>query len=195
MNEERKRVLDLLEDCFPEPSHPTIDELRSRPPDELNGWNSQNLAHQAVHEYDPYFREQFALGVCEKLLDGAAMTVPERAWLIYVLKNAGTAITKKARVFPNNLPNEYKGRAPTPPLDKVALMLSLGIAMETDGGSKRDAVQRLTNAAKSMNKGYETVRAIYYSPNYKWFSETDFFKRWISKPPADIYAPMKASER
>lgn len=182
MSEERKQVLDLLKNCFPKPALPaSIDELRTLDLKEQDRLEGELYAHQAVHEFDPFFREQFISKITERLLNGDPLAIPERAWLIYVLDKLGRA---------ENIPNEYKGRAPTPDIERVGTMLSLGAAL-AETPSKEKITERLRKAADAMNKGYETVRAIYYSPAYKSFSQSSLFQRWTPKAGADISTPMK----
>lgn len=164
MTDERQEVLKLLNNGFTEPSSSEIENS------EVDDALARLTAYYAVHEYEPEYRVQMALSVAEKLLSGDSLLVPERAWLLYILRKIG----------PEKLPNEHRGRAPISSLDKLAMMCRLGEIMNDQeiNDPKSKVTDRIEKAALTLNKSYESLRALYYSEEYKALSGHPFFERF-----------------
>lgn len=172
MNDDGLKVLKLLEAGFPKPDLPDQPELSGFQFDTEERLASRK-AHDAVHEGDPEFRAQMVMEVAEKLISGTPLLVPERAWLLYVLKTIGY----------NCLPNEHRGRAPIPVFERVASMYRLGVAMieERIASPEATVTEGLRKSAAHLGKSYESVRALYYSAAYKRLAERGAFERFRRK--------------
>lgn len=164
MTDEFREILDLLKQGFNAPKI-DFDQIH-----DVNYEYSQLMASYAVNEHDPEFRFQMSNEVVLKLLSGNPLLVPERAWLIYILNKIGAG----------NLPNEARGRAPNSSLDNLAMMCRLGRIMADLENSSPDmkTTKRLEKASETLNKSFETIRALYYSEKYKALSAHPFFYRF-----------------
>lgn len=166
MSDESKEILRILEQNFPEPK-PDLDRMGDA---DVNYELASLMASNAVNLHDAQFRVEMAESVAKKLLYGESLLVPDRAWLLYILKKIG----------PSNLPNEHRGRAPTSSLDKLEMMCRLGKIMADLENSQPGMTQvmRHREAGKILNKSYETIRKLYFSDEYKALAGHPFFYRF-----------------
>ncbi len=130
-------------------------------PGEGEDWEKvmQGAAHAAVNINDKSHRENMRDAVTTSLLHRGALSLAERAWLIYVLSRL------------KDLPHDSKGRS-IRGNERIEFMLQLIGFIEDDerkAGKYKpgDVTRRLHSAAEHFHKGYETVAAMYKSKEFK----------------------------
>lgn len=113
------------------------------------------LTHQAKCSNEVEYREVLKCDIIAKLQSGKQLTKPENDWLVYVLEKSET-------------PHESKG-APKRNRDVINRQYALAgfILNDITEQPKAKIKTRLERAAKFLCTSQETVRADYYSTEYK----------------------------
>ena len=154
---EAQAIAQFFVDGFPKPAGADDPYV----PSERADWEevTQSVAHAAVNINDKYHRENMRDAVTTNLLHSGALSLAERAWLIYVLSKL------------KELPHESKGRA-IKGNERIEFMLQLIGFIEADerkAGKYKpgDVTKRLHDAAEHFGKGFDSVNAMYKSKAFK----------------------------
>ena len=153
-----KRVIDLLREGFPMP--PDVPYESSMRFEDLAEIGMQARAHEAVNLNDKSIRAEMVLTVCENLMAGCALTVAERAWLIYVLNRL------------KDVPHKSRGRRLIQRDQRLEFLMHLIGFIEQDKrqskNQKRGAVtERLHKAADHFCKSFDVIEKAYKSKEYR----------------------------
>lgn len=156
----RDEVIRLIVDKFPAVPEEEMAIAPKGPSEDAYSAFMKHLAHLAIHENDKRNRDSMADCVRTKLFSGEALSVGERAWLLYVLAKLP------------DMPHEAKGRAIRSE-ERMQLILQLigFINSESVKNRAKTVTKRLDLAASEFRKSYETIRALYYSASYKNLSK------------------------
>lgn len=113
------------------------------------------LTHQAKYSNEVEYREVLQCEITTKLRAGKQLTKPESDWIVYVLENS-------------DIPHESKG-APRRNRDVINRQYDLAWFILNDSAVQPNAQIkiRLERAASRLCTSYETVKADYYSAEFK----------------------------
>lgn len=167
---EKDEILFLIGGNFPKPDE--IPQQPSGDSESIKDWQKSAMAHwahEAVHVNDRRHRDAMRDRICALLLFGGHLTVAEKAWLIYLLRN----------IDDKDIPREAKKGPPVKGDERIEFMLDVvGFVLSDESEHPNSTVdERFERAAEKLPASKQKVRAMYYSDEFKRYME-NARRRW-----------------